>query len=149
MLTVQVGAYEDIIAHATASVPSEACGVLAGHRGDDRTRVETAHPARNDAANPRISYRIDPRAQMALMDAIESTGRDVVGFYHSHPAGPPGPSRRDRDQATWVDHHYVVVSLAGGWPTFDAWRYTEPDFTREPVTIVDPTDDRRTPTTGP
>lgn len=149
VLTVEEGAYGDIIEHARATVPREAVGVLAGRRDGSISRVETAHPVRNAADNPHVSYRIDPRAQLALMDAIDATGREVLGFYHSHPAGPPGPSSRDREQAAWVDHHYVVVSLEGRWPTFDAWRYTDRGFTSEPVTIGDTTGDRRTPTTEP
>jgi proteasome lid subunit RPN8/RPN11 len=83
------------------------------------------------------------------MHAIEATGRDVVGFYHSHPAGPPTPSSRDRDEAAWSDHHYVIVSLSGSWPTFDAWRYTDPGFSPETVAVLDATTVPRTPATGP
>lgn len=149
MLTVGVAAYEDIIDHATATVPREACGILAGTRDEDRSHVETAHPTRNAADNPRVSYRIEPRSQLALMDAIEAAGREVVGFYHSHPVGPPVPSTRDLEQAAWDDHHYVVVSVAASWPTFDAWRYTDREFTPEAITIIDPPVDRRTPSREP
>lgn len=144
MLTVGDRAYKDIIEHATATVPREAVGVLAGHRDGPVSRVQTAHPVRNAADNPHISYRIDPRAQLALMDAIEGAGRDVIGFYHSHPAGPPGPSSQDLEQAAWVDHYYVIVSLEGRWPTFDAWLYRDGAFRSETVTIEGaPTDHRR------
>lgn len=149
MLTVAVAAYEDIIEHASTTLPREACGVLAGSRDEERSHVESAHPTRNAADNPRVSYRIDPRAQLAMMDAIETAGREVVGFYHSHPVGPPAPSTRDLEEAAWEDHHYLIVSMAGSWPTVDAWRYTGRDFTSETVTIVDATADHRTPSTEP
>jgi proteasome lid subunit RPN8/RPN11 len=149
VLTVAVAAYEDIIVHASATLLREACGVLAGSRDGERSYVESAHPARNAAENPRVSYRIDPQAQLAMMDTIESAGREVVGFYHSHPVGPPAPSTRDLEEAAWDDHHYVVVSMAGSWPTVDAWRYTGRAFTSETVTIADATAAHRTPSTEP
>lgn len=126
-----------MLSHAAETVPTEACGLLAGTRDRDRTVVETSHRARNAASAPRISYRIDPRAQLALMDGIEAAGRSVVGIYHSHPVGPPQLSERDRLQAAWQDYHYVLVSLAGPIPTLDAWRYTGEGFSTETVRLVE------------
>jgi proteasome lid subunit RPN8/RPN11 len=69
------------------------------------------------------------------MDAIEDRGDDVVGFYHSHPAGPPGPSNTDAAQATWPDHSYVIVSFEGDVASVGSWRWTGEEFSEETVAV--------------
>ncbi|MFC7046822.1 desampylase [Halobacteriaceae archaeon GCM10025711] len=129
-------AYEEVIAHAAEEVPREACGILAGTR-DGEEDVRAVYRARNAADAPTVTYEIAPAEQLRLMEAIEDTGREVVGFYHSHPAGPARPSDTDRRLATWEGYPYVVVSLTGRLPGFDAWRWTGEEFEREPVRIRD------------
>jgi proteasome lid subunit RPN8/RPN11 len=137
VLEVYRDAYEAILSHAQETVPREACGLLAGRREGEHPVVETSHRARNVASAPRVGYRIDTRAQLALMDGIEAAGRTVVGIYHSHPAGPATLSERDRREASWLGYHYVLVSLARSHPTLLAWRYTGEEFTVEPIRIVE------------
>ncbi|WP_435176062.1 desampylase [Halorussus sp. AFM4] len=131
----------DVVAHAREGSPREVCGVLAGVReGGDGTpvhRVERRYPAENAADRPRTRYEIDPREQLELMEEIEDAGREVVGFYHSHPRGPPGPSATDAAQATWPGRSYLVVSLGGGGgegggePSIGSWRWTGAEFVAE------------------
>ncbi|MFB6112037.1 MAG: desampylase [Halobacteriaceae archaeon] len=135
MIVLSRQAYDAILDHALEDRPREACGLLAGHRDGDRIVVESAHRARNAAAAPRTRFRIDPRAQLALMDGIEAAGRRVVGIYHSHPAGPHEPSSRDRRQANWPGYHYLLASLRGRWPTVNAWRWTGERFVPAPVRV--------------
>lgn len=150
MLVLARDAYEEILEHARTAVPREACGLLGGYTAGTRTYVLTAHRAPNAAETPRLRYRIDPRVQYDLMDGIESAGSEMVGIYHSHPAGPPSPSAEDLATATWEDYPYVIVSLAGGWPTLDAWRYTGGAFNNEAVSVSDSiTDDRQRPARSP
>lgn len=143
-------AYEEILEHARSAVPQEACGLLGGYREEDKTYAETTHRAPNAAETPNLRYRIEPEIQYELMDGIESAGREMVGIYHSHPAGPPGPSQQDLETAAWTDYPYVIVSLAGGWPTLDAWRYTGQTFHTETVAVTDSvTSDRQRPSRDP
>jgi proteasome lid subunit RPN8/RPN11 len=146
VLVVARDAYEEILEHARTAVPREACGLLGGYCAGQRTYVQTAHRAPNAAETPRLRYRIDPAVQYDLMDGIESAGSQMVGIYHSHPAGPPSPSEEDRASATWADYPYVIVSLAGSWPTLDAWRYTGDTFSEETVSVSDSiTDEHQRP----
>nr|WP_309221746.1 desampylase [Halorussus sp. MSC15.2] len=92
---------EEILAHARDGAPEEVCGILAGTWDEGDHRVEARHPAENVAETPRTRYEIGPREQLALMEEIEDAGREVVGFYHSHPRGPARPSATDAAQATW------------------------------------------------
>lgn len=135
MLEVARSAYDAVLDHAHEDVPHEACGVLAGRHRDRGSVVQSAVRVRNAAEAPRVRYRIDPTELLAVVDEIEALDREVIGFYHSHPAGPPTPSDRDRSSAHWPDHYYVLVSLAGSVPSFDTWRWTGDTFVPTPVTV--------------
>jgi proteasome lid subunit RPN8/RPN11 len=150
---------EQILAHAREGEPQEICGILAGtrtgtgldedehsdeneHRVKDEHRVETRHPTGNIAATPRTKYEIDPREQLESMEVIEEVGREVVGFYHSHPEGPAGPSATDSAQATWPGRSYVIVSLEGTLgesegeaASLGSWRWTGEEFVEETVRV--------------
>lgn len=136
MLVLEWSTYTAMLAHATEDEPREACGVLVGESTGETTRVEAAMRMENVATSPRVSYRIDPAALLSVFDEAAAVGRSVVGFYHSHPAGPPTPSSRDVTTASWPGYHYCVVSLAGGWPTVDAWVWTGDEFDGVAVTVA-------------
>jgi proteasome lid subunit RPN8/RPN11 len=132
MLTLASGVREAMVAHARQGAPEEVVGVLGGERGD-RSTATAIERATNAADQPRTNYEIGPPELLELVDGIEERGLDVVGFYHSHPAGPAAPSETDRRQATWVDHSYVIVSLGGETPEVGAWRWTGERFEREEI----------------
>jgi proteasome lid subunit RPN8/RPN11 len=139
---------DEIVAHASEGAPEEVCGVLAGARGTEERqveesssevrRVEAHHPAGNAAETPQTRYEIDPREQLELLEAVEAAGREVVGFYHSHPRGPAQPSATDAAQATWPDRSYVIVALDGGdEASVSSWRWTGEAFEGEVVRVVE------------
>jgi proteasome lid subunit RPN8/RPN11 len=144
---------DEIVAHASEGAPEEVCGVLAGARGTEERqveessveenssevrRVEAHHPAENAAETPQTRYEIDPREQLELLEAVEAAGREVVGFYHSHPRGPAEPSATDAAQATWPDRSYVIVGLDGGdEASVSSWRWTGEAFEGEVVQVVE------------
>ena len=125
------GVRDDVVAHARAGAPEEIVGVLVGERGppDRVTRIERAT---NAAATPETRYELDPAEQLSLLESVESAGDEVIGFYHSHPNGPAGPSATDADRATWDGYVYAIVSLAGE-PSLGAWRWTGEAF--EPLEV--------------
>jgi len=130
--------HDEMVAYAREGAPEEVCGVLASARGTEKQRVEAHHPAENVAENPTVRYEIDPREQLELLEAIEAAGREVVGFYHSHPRGPTEPSATDAELATWPDRSYVVVALDGSdGASVGSWRWTGEEFEEENVRVVD------------
>jgi proteasome lid subunit RPN8/RPN11 len=148
-----------IVEHARDGAPEEVCGALGGvhdaggtddidetdrsERIDDRPDVPRSSHARsatrvpNVASAPRTRYELDPSEQFRAMEAIEDAGDDVVGFYHSHPRGPPAPSVTDEALATWAGYSYVIVSLGGPEPELGSWRWTGETFEREAVEVVE------------
>ena len=104
----------DVIAllrqEAESAAPNECCGLLLGAAG----RIDRAIPAANVAADPHRRFEIDPRA---LIDAHRAArmgeGAQVVGYYHSHPAGVPEPSPCDRAEAAGDGAIWAIVGRDG------------------------------------
>lgn len=135
MLALTPSVYDGMLEHARGGGDREVCGILGGTYGAERSRAVTAHRTENVADTPRTTYRIDPAEQLEVMEAIEAAGREVVGFYHSHPRGPPGPSSTDAARATWPGYSYLIVDCSGEYPAVDSWRWTGETFARETVTV--------------
>lgn len=84
-------------AHAHGST-AEVIGFLGGSfDGTSRTlRIAAALPARNlVAADAAVEVELDPEAMPPILEAFESEGLCVVGWYHSHPRFATLPSVRD------------------------------------------------------
>jgi proteasome lid subunit RPN8/RPN11 len=108
-LTLPTALAEELVAHARADVPNEACGLLAG---DLATGVATAyHPARNADASPYV-YTVHPDDLVRIVFGIEDAGEDLLAIFHSHTHTPAVPSPTDRRQAQYPDAFYLLVSLA-------------------------------------
>lgn len=135
MLVLPRQRYDDVIEQALDGGTEEICGILGGTFDDDRSIVSTIEPAGNVAETPRTRYYIDPSEQLDIIERIEAGGEEVVGFYHSHPAGPPGPSVTDADRATWPGRSYVIVAL-DGHPFVGSWRWRgDEGFQPEPILL--------------
>ena len=134
---------DEIVAHARAGLPNEACGVIAGEDG----RPVRVYPMRN-AEESSVVYRFDEREQLRVFTAIEDRGWDILGFFHSHPRTEAYPSPTDRALAHWTDPvsgedvaaypgaRYVIVSLAGDEPVLRAFRFERGDPVEEEVRIT-------------
>jgi len=97
-----------LVAHARDAAPGECCGVLVGSAG----AIVSAVPARNLSGQP-SRFLIDPEDHIQARRAARAAGRDVVGFYHSHPDHPARPSQYDLDHA-WPTFAYIIVAVASG-----------------------------------
>lgn len=130
-LRIRAQDLEDVREHAREGAPLEVCGALAGRREGDAIVVERVIRMRNAHANPVTEYLLEPSELMrAVLQAEDEWGMEVVGFYHSHPAGPPRLSATDRARASWPGAAYLLCWLkpeqgVGCW-TWDAERA---DFT--------------------
>lgn len=129
--------YNTIVRQSYRGEDEEICGVLGGSFGPVTSTVSSVHQADNAADRPEVRYAIEPTEQFQLTEAIEASGDEVVGFYHSHPAGPPFPSETDRERATWPGHSYVIVAL-DGYPFVGSWRWNDDAdrFEKEQVVLT-------------
>ncbi len=137
MLELRRAAYDAVLDHARADAPREACGALLGRRDGDEVIATTARRVPNVAEASRVTYELDPEATLAVFDEAAAMGCEVVGFYHSHPAGPAHMSDTDRERASWPGYVYVLASLAARPPILDAWTWTGERFEREAVRLCD------------
>ena len=120
---------EDVLAHAREEHPRECCGLLVGL--DDR--ITDAIRAKN-LADRADRYLIDPADHIKARRTAREQGREIVGFYHSHPTGAIYPSRTDIAEAAYPDAVYLIVSGAGEARVF---RLIERDV-REIALTVEP-----------
>jgi [CysO sulfur-carrier protein]-S-L-cysteine hydrolase len=110
----------ELLAHARAELPNEACGLLSGSLANGRaTRF---HPARNVDASP-LRYNVHPDDLVRITFAIEDAGEDLVAIFHSHTRSAAVPSATDRRTAMYPEPFYLLASLAHpGAPAASALR---------------------------
>lgn len=97
-------------AHIQRCRPEEACGLLAGQDGT----VRAVLPIKNQAGSP-VRFRMDPVEQLRAFDRIERQGWELLGIFHSHPAGPPRPSATDIAEAAYDVVHIIWSPRQGSW----------------------------------
>jgi proteasome lid subunit RPN8/RPN11 len=120
---IRQGVLAAIVAHAREDLPHECCGLLVGTPGF----IESAVPTRNARRSP-TRFLIEPADQVRVMREARASGRQIIGAYHSHPAGPPYPSETDLAELYDTTLVHVIVSLASGAPTIDAFVCEEGAF---------------------
>jgi proteasome lid subunit RPN8/RPN11 len=96
--------------------PLEACGLLAGKND----RVEKIITVTNQAESP-VRFVMDPYEQLNAFNWMESNGLDLLGIYHSHPAGPETASPTDIAEAAYEVTHVIVSPGADGWQARGFW----------------------------
>ena len=107
MLKISKELIDQMVAHARADHPDEACGVIAGPADSDRpTRFI---PMVNAARSPTF-YEFDSADLLKLYRELEANNEDPVVIYHSHTATEAYPSRTDVSYASEPFAHYVLVS---------------------------------------
>ena len=127
---------DELLDHARAEVPNEACGLLAGDLASGRATA--FHPARNEEASP-LRYNVHPDDLVRIVFDIEDAGQDLVGIFHSHTHTPAVPSPTDLRTAQYPDAFYVLVTLsdpnAGPADSLRAWRIRDGDSTEVELRI--------------
>ncbi len=93
-------------AAAAAAYPNEACGLLLGQGAN----IAEAREAANINPTPATHFEIDPQALIDGHRAARSGGAQVVGYFHSHPAGPAAPSATDRAIAAGDGRVWAIIA---------------------------------------
>ena len=136
-LTIPRAVAEDLLAHARAEVPNEACGLLSGSLAE--ATATAYHHARNADASPYV-YTVHPDDLVRIVFGIEDAGEDLVGIFHSHTHTPAVPSPTDRRQAHYPDCFYVLATLsdpdAGVADALRAWRIRDGEIREVGIQIA-------------
>jgi len=134
VLTISRELHDQIVAHARADHPDEACGVVAGPEGTDRP--ERFIPMLNAARSPTF-YEFDSMDLLRLYREMDDRDEVPVVVYHSHTATEAYPSRTDISYASEPEAHYVLVSTREPETTeFRSFRIVDGVVTEEPVEVV-------------
>ena len=135
MLTISQDLYDQIVAHARADHPDEACGVLAGPAGSERP--ERFIPMVNAARSPTF-YEFDSTEQFGVWKEMDERDEEPVVIYHSHTATEAYPSRTDISYANEPGAHYVLVSTRDPHDSeVRSYRIRDGQVSEEPVTVVE------------
>lgn len=107
---------QKMIAHAESEAPLEACGLLAGRD----SKVEKIFLVRNQAQSP-VRFVMDPIEQLNAFEWIEANGMELLGIFHSHPAGPQAVSPTDIAEAAYAVVHVILSRTDGAWRARGFW----------------------------
>ena len=105
-----------MIDHAASHLPLEACGLLAGKHD----QVEKMITVRNQAQSP-VRFVMDPYEQLRAFEWIESNGLELLGIFHSHPAGPETASPVDIAEAAYAVVHVILYRRGEEWIARGFW----------------------------
>jgi proteasome lid subunit RPN8/RPN11 len=126
-----------MVVHANASVPNEACGLLAGSDG----RAERFYPIRNTDQSP-MTYNLDHHEHQLALEDLEQRGLEVVGIFHSHTHTQAYPSKTDVEKSLGPRRFYpnvkfLIVSLAdSGRPDLRAFTIADDGVHEQEVRIA-------------
>lgn len=115
-LNIPRAVLDEMIGYASNRVPLEACGLLAGK--DDR--VEGMIGVLNQAQSEE-RFVMEPYEQLKAFQRIESNGLELLGIFHSHPAGPETASPADIDEAAYEVTHIILSRRGEGWIARGFW----------------------------
>lgn len=135
-LLIQPGALELVEGKALAAWPDECCGLLLGRdEGDDATRVGWVEPCVNQSPEPGWRFVISPEALLTAYRWARERGEQVIGTFHSHPAGAAVPSETDRESA-WPGASYLIVGLGEeGVRERRGWRFEDARFVEQELVV--------------
>ena len=97
-----------MIAHAQACLPEEACGLVGGLAMLGRVYL----PITNQLHSP-TQFFMEPREMLAALNQLDALGLQLLAIAHSHPGGPAGPSASDIAQFAWPGVLTLILSPAG------------------------------------
>jgi proteasome lid subunit RPN8/RPN11 len=122
VFTLPASLRDEIVEHARAGLPNEACGILGGPEGT--AGATSFHPTRNEDESP-YRYSVHSSDLVRVWSDLDDSDEAIVGIYHSHTRSAPFPSRTDVERATWPEAAYVIVSLRSDPPELAAFRLAD------------------------
>lgn len=127
-LSLSTAQLQAMIAHVSALAPREACGLLAGRNARVAKVLRVTNQAQSETR-----YVMEPIEQLRAFEWIEANELELLGIYHSHPAGPSTPSPTDIAEARYPVVHVILSPAKGDWQARGFWiedeKFEEVDLT--------------------
>lgn len=105
-----------MITHVDAQAPLEACGLLAGLDSKVESVIEVANQAQSA-----VQFVMEPIGQLKAFEWMESNGMELIGIFHSHPAGPEIPSPTDIKEAAYDVVNVILARVDDQWRARGFW----------------------------
>lgn len=115
-LILTIEQLQSMIDHVDAHAPLESCGLLAGRS----STVEKIFFVQNQAQST-VRYVMNPLEQLAAFEWIDSNGMDLLGIFHSHPAGPAIVSPTDIAEAAYAVVYVILARMDKTWNARGFW----------------------------
>lgn len=111
MLMIDHSVRAQMIAYCERILPYEGCGVLLGETIGTDLYLHTFEPIENGADMPERYFRFEPQQWVSVLYKAETSGLQIGGLFHSHPAAPPIPSADDETGLPFHAPSYWIVSF--------------------------------------
>ncbi len=82
--------------------------------------MEKVIEIRNQAQSP-VRFVMDPYEQLKAFEWIESNGMELLGIFHSHPAGPETVSVTDIAEAAYEVVYVILSRSEEEWKARGFW----------------------------
>jgi len=105
---------------AAAASEREVCGLVFGEAGV----VDAVLPVANVASDPTRHFEIDSAAVFDAVRRERDGGPKLLGYFHSHPKGPPIPSATDLRLAASDGKIWLII----GEGRITAWHAASDKF---------------------
>ena len=130
------GEYEKILQQARQEAPKEACGLIAGKRGEDQIHIQKVYLLRNVDQSAE-HFSLDPKEQLQAVKDMREKGLLPLGNWHSHPATPSRPSEEDIRLAFDRNAVYLILSLKDEEPVLNAFHIENKAVRKEILEITE------------
>lgn len=136
MLVFTAQQYDQILSHAQAGLPNEACGLIAGIRQGENNIVRKVYLLQNTDQSPE-HFSMDPKEQFDAVSDMRRNEYTLLGNFHSHPATPARPSEEDIRLAFDPSISYIIVSLQQHPPVLKCFRIRQGTVQDEPYKVLE------------
>lgn len=137
----RAAAWQSMISAAEGGYPHEVVGILVGNRHEGI--VDEVVPLFNERADsPENRYRVSGLVLARAEAAVEERGKEIVGYYHSHPDHPARYSRFDCEHALPTMAYPILSIREGKLAEAQLWWLTEAgdEMQESPLIVADEPD---------
>ncbi|MCD8019113.1 MAG: M67 family metallopeptidase [Clostridiales bacterium] len=126
---------KQMITYASAKLPEEACGLIAGTEDSEEKIIKKIYYLTNvDHSNEHFS--LNPVEQLKAVKDMRVNGLKPLGNWHSHPETPSRPSQEDIRLAHDSHASYLILSLQNREePVLRAFQVVEGVVSRDELVI--------------
>ncbi len=104
--------YKQMIIWAKKEHPKECCGILWGRADNAAIYINAVEQAPNVASNPLQFFEIDPVTLIRSAKMSRAQGKNIVGYFHSHPNDLGEPSLFDAKVAEYDGMIWLIIAEA-------------------------------------